>query len=113
MYDDLTAQEQKEALKALLDSKGWSILQSVLQEQIKLRTDEMILKPTCLIDGGYTALEFMKGEIAGIRTVLFTASAMLENASQEVEENLEKEKEDDDSDLDADDSDFEPPSWTS
>jgi hypothetical protein len=116
MDENLNAQEQKRALQGLLESKGWSILRATLEEQVKLRTDDLILRPSSEIEGGYVQLEFMKGEIAGIRTVLATAEALLSEASQLVEDKLteQKEESDDDSDSDLDDasdSSFEPDPW--
>lgn len=63
------AKIRKKALEDLLESKGWSILVGIMQEQVEARTNQVVLLPI----GEKFSIheqEFMKGEITAYRTLM-------------------------------------------
>ena len=87
------ARQQNMALGALLESKGWSMLCVLLQDQITQRTNKVMLLPLGEPEGNATLAqqEFMKGEVAGIRTMLNLPATLLSNAAAMVESLTENE----------------------
>lgn len=99
MDEELNAQEQARALKALLDSKGWAIVKGILDQQVSARLHDLVVVPLASLDGAL-AQEFAKGEIAGIKSIVTTLEALYEDVSQLAADQLEKEAQDDNEDLD-------------
>lgn len=103
--NDLSAQEQKRHLKALLESEGWRILRGVLEEQVHNRTESIILVPLEGADAVY-GQEYAKGEIAGLRLALATPATLFDEVAKLAQE--QQQENDDDDDPDTDPGDFDP-----
>ena len=71
------------ALKQLVDSEGWAIYRSIVEKQQVVRFDGIILNPLAGIDAAF-GQEYMKGEIAGMRTALSMPQAMYETLTEQV-----------------------------
>lgn len=110
---------QKEELSLLLATKGWSILCEILNDQIVARTNKVMLLPLGDPNGNLSVeqQEFMKGEVAGIRTMLQLPQDLLATADAIVEQNkLELEEDgrrDNEADLDRRANDWDPGSDSS
>lgn len=68
-----------EQFQTLQRSTGWKSLEKQLDDQIKLRYNEVVLKPLDSINDA-TRVEFMKGEIAGLRLALELPAKIIEGA---------------------------------
>lgn len=102
MYDPRRkeALKQKEALQALLNSPGWTILAGAIREQYELRLDKLVLEP--LEDGNAVfRQEFLKGEMATLRLLPGLAQSMVDAAQMVIDVTSEEK---DERDPDADDS---------
>lgn len=73
------ATRDKEVFQSLLKSPGWIRLVAVLEEQLALRTKDVMLKP---LGDGYTVehQEYVKGEYNGILTVINLPHLIIEDA---------------------------------
>lgn len=63
------ALEQRDALQSLTVNPGWLILEQFMREQIRARTDDIILQP-CTGVKSQLEQEYSKGEIASMRLML-------------------------------------------
>lgn len=105
-------QEEYSKLQALTDNLGWKDLETLADEQVKLRIPSALGKVDNLLE--ITKKEYEKGEIAGIQ--LFTQlpgirleAIRLEMAQLEEELGYDRaERTDDGSDGDSDGGDFKP-----
>jgi len=77
--------EQKRALSDLLTHKGWSILEQIISEQIRTRTDRVILVPIGELQS-IEQQEFMKGEITAYRTLLSYPKELISSAVAIIEQ---------------------------
>lgn len=82
------ATNTKKLIQNLIDSPGWKALKMIVEMQVKERQDRIILSPT--IDA--LGQEFMKGECAGMRTLLALPERMLADATDTLDL-FRKEKE--------------------
>jgi len=62
----MSLQEDLRDMATLLEHRGWKKLMEYAEQQIRGRTDEVILTPAKGLEGAMEQ-EFMKGEIGGIR----------------------------------------------
>jgi hypothetical protein len=72
------ARNAAKALKELTTSKGWAILKTIIEKQIQARTDKIIFEPRSSNKMTEFEYEFMKGEAAGMRTILHLAESEYE-----------------------------------
>lgn len=78
-------------LRHLLQSPGWVLLNSHLEEQIKARTDKVILEPLKTHDGVFEQ-EFAKGEIQALRMVIQLPKTLVEQAEQFIKERADEDE---------------------
>lgn len=67
--DERKARDAVRAFRELLASEGWRILKEVVEQQIKSRTDHIILTPRGDMKSEWDQ-EYKKGEVAGMKLVL-------------------------------------------
>ncbi len=78
--------KQKKLLKELLESPGWSMLQTMMLEQVQLRVRSIVYK-SISPDEVYKQ-EYIKGEVNGIVSVISMAQAALEAAEMDVKREM-------------------------
>lgn len=86
------ALRSKDSLQALTTSPGWLIIVAFMDEQVKYRTDKVMLEPST---GLKSQLEesFMKGECCAYRTLKMIVETGIESATA-VAESLEDDDRD-------------------
>lgn len=77
----------------MVKSPGWDLLVKHANEQIKTRTDTVILTPL-ESTGKVTLQEFMKGEIGGIRLMMALPDTLIEVAEAVIIERKQREEDD-------------------
>lgn len=83
--------EQLQILRQLLKSPGWDLLVKHANEQVKTRTDEVILRPL-ESTGKVTLQEYMKGEVGGIRLIMALPETLIEIAEAVIIERRKREE---------------------
>lgn len=80
--DDELANEEKRALRQLLESRGWSILRRTLEEGYRAREQHILLTP---LSETFTSFqqEFMKGEASILRLILAMPQMTIEALEEE------------------------------
>lgn len=80
--------EQKRALRVLIESEGWRILAKTLQEQCGNRESHIVLTP---LSDAFTShmQEYMKGEAAILRLILTLPDRLIEALEDETDVNAE------------------------
>jgi hypothetical protein len=71
----------KRKMEALVATEGWKILAAAAEAQVKLRRNEVNLKPTT--DNNQE--NFMKGEASGIETFIRIPTALIDEAKAIIE----------------------------
>ena len=86
--------DDKRALQDLISSKGWSKLCDILKDQVRERTDQVMLVPLGELHG-IERQEFMKGEVSAYRTLMHYPELLLEVADAIIAK-VQMETDDDD-----------------
>ena len=76
--------EDWEVLRALLNSPGWALLDSVLRMQIRLREKEHVKMSITSLDSAFGAA-YTQGELAGIRLVKELPRLLLEDLEEDID----------------------------
>lgn len=82
--------EQKRALRVLIQSEGWRILAETLKEQCGNRESHIVLTP---LSETFTShmQEYMKGEAAILRLILTLPERILESLEDDKDVNAEQQ----------------------
>lgn len=81
------ALERKTALEALLSSPGWDILKEIVREQVRYRTNLVML--TKVTPESALEQEFTKGEVAALRMIIALPRVMVDNFNSDLKEHLD------------------------
>lgn len=72
------AQTLRDAMREMVKTQGWQILEATAKMQITNRVDKLMLEPTESI----ASENFMKGEVAMLRTMLSLPAKILDESLQ-------------------------------
>lgn len=73
-------------LKSLIEHPGWHIIREIIEGQIRIRQDQIILKPTRDVADE----NFQKGEMAGLRSILAMPQQLVDDELEMRKQNVER-----------------------
>jgi hypothetical protein len=93
-----SALRDKSALAGLTENPGWRMLRAWIEEQVRYRTDQIVLQP-CRGVESQLEQEYMKGEISALRTLTAFVDTVTETADAVIGALKDVERDSPDSDL--------------